>query len=350
MIRRRGRRRHRRDISAFLDAQFASSQGDEALAAQEYQRALISAPANQDLLRQALISAIASGRTDAVSLARRLPGESIRRDAAGKPGRPFRGLAGRLAAVRSTAANRASQLIRPLLVAWAERGSGQTDSALAGLEPLLNDAHFRAAFAVHAAMIADQAGRTPEAARLYAAAAQNQDFRSLQTSEILASFAARQGRAAEALHTLSAAAQSAPILRIALPALAARVRQAPVATPLDGIAQAYLDLGSALQQDNQDQFATTPCPASAEREARLYRGQDARRRPARRRPRPRRRLADAGADRERRPAVCRHRPPSRGDRGPARRPARRRCSSFKRCRWRIRTVRCPTPRRETFCA
>ncbi len=53
-----------------------------------------------------------------------------------------------------------SQLIRPLLVAWAEQGAGQTDSALGGLEPLLNDAHFRAAFAMHAALIADQAGRS----------------------------------------------------------------------------------------------------------------------------------------------------------------------------------------------
>ncbi len=241
--------------SAFLDAQFASSKGDEAFAAQEFERALISAPTNPDLLRQALISAIASGRSDAVSLARRLPGdpfsEMLLANQAALAG-DWQSALQRFEALPQTGL---SQLIRPLLVAWAEQGSGQTDSALGGLEPLLNDAHFRAAFAVHAAMIADQAGRTSAAARLYAAAAENHDFRSLQTSEILASFAARQGHAAEALQTLGAAAQAAPILRISLPALAARVRQAPVATPLDGIAQAYLDLGSALQQDNQDQFA-----------------------------------------------------------------------------------------------
>ncbi len=219
------------------------------------ERALTGAPANRDLLRQALISAIASGRTDAISLARRLPGdpfaEMLLANQAALAG-DWQSALQRFEALPQTGL---SQLIRPLLVAWAEQGSGQTDSALAGLEPLLSDAHFRAAFAVHAAMIADQAGRTAEAARLYGVAAENQGFRSLQTSEILASFAARQGRAAEALHTLSAAAQSAPILRISLPTLAARVRRAPVATPLDGIAQAYLDLGSALQQDNQDQFA-----------------------------------------------------------------------------------------------
>jgi tetratricopeptide (TPR) repeat protein len=241
--------------SAFLDAQFADSQDDSALAAQEFERALVSAPANQDLLRQALIAAIASGRPEAMSLARRLPGDPFAEMLLGNQAALAGDWQSAVQRFQALPATGLSQLIRPLLVAWAEHGAGQTDSALGGLEPLLSDAHFRAAFAMHAALIADQSGRMPLAARLYGEAAENQNFRSVQSAEILASFAARQGHATEAFQTLNAAAQSAPTLRIALPALAAGLRQPPIATPLDGIAQAYLDMASALQQDSQDQFA-----------------------------------------------------------------------------------------------
>ena len=60
-----------------------------------------------------------------------------------------------------------TQLLQPLLVAWAQQGDGRTDAALATLRPFLDGQRFRGVYALHAALIADQAGRTAEAAKLY---------------------------------------------------------------------------------------------------------------------------------------------------------------------------------------
>ena len=52
-----------------------------------------------------------------------------------------------------------TQLLQPLLVAWAQQGDGRTDAALATLRPFLDGQRFRGVYALHAALIADQAGR-----------------------------------------------------------------------------------------------------------------------------------------------------------------------------------------------
>ena len=60
-----------------------------------------------------------------------------------------------------------TQLLQPLLVAWAQQGAGRTDAALATLRPFVEGQRSRCVYALHGALIADLAGRTAEAARLY---------------------------------------------------------------------------------------------------------------------------------------------------------------------------------------
>ncbi len=105
-------------------------------------------------------------------------------------------------------------------------------------------------------MIADLAGRTADAARYYRLADTEGGPHSLRLARDSRP-ASRPDRAAQAdaLRTLGAAADATPVLRIALPAVAADLRQPPVASATEGMAEAYLDLAAALQQDNQNQFA-----------------------------------------------------------------------------------------------
>ena len=241
--------------SAFLNAHFAASQADSNVAAQEYLRALSAAPDSPDLLRQALMASIVSGRADAIGLARRLPGDPMGQILLGNEAARSGDWQGAQQRFDSLPQTGVPKLLRPLLAAWAQQGAGQTDRALARLEPLLSDQHFGSAYALHAALIADLAGRTADAARFYAKASENLGFRSMRMAQILASFTARQGHEAEALRDIAGTAQATPMLRIALPALAANLRQRPVASAMDGMAEAYLDVATALRQDNQDQFA-----------------------------------------------------------------------------------------------
>ena len=60
-----------------------------------------------------------------------------------------------------------TQLLQPLLVAWAQQGAGHTDAALATLHPFIEGQRSRFIYALHGALIADLAGRTAEAGRLY---------------------------------------------------------------------------------------------------------------------------------------------------------------------------------------
>ncbi|MGH7155415.1 MAG: tetratricopeptide repeat protein [Acetobacteraceae bacterium] len=243
-------------FAAYLNGLFAANEADPSVAAEQFLRALAIDPTNPDLLRQALVASVMSGRPDALALARRLPENAVARmllgDEAARSG--DWGQAAQLYSALSP--DGAIRLLRPLLLAWAQFGAGQTDAALSGLTPLLGDEHFGGVYALHAAMIADLAGRTSEAARLYRQAEQDDGSGSIGLARIIASFEAREGHGAAAMRRLSAAGQSEPAVRIALPALARTLRERPVANALDGITEAYFGLAAALHADDQDPFAT----------------------------------------------------------------------------------------------
>jgi tetratricopeptide (TPR) repeat protein len=239
----------------FLIGRFALTQSDPNEAATEFLRALAMHPEDQDLLQQAFIACLISGRPEALQLARRLPDSQPAQlllsetevraghwQAAEQKFRelPHQGLI---------------QVLQPLLVAWAQQGQGQTDAALATLRPLVEGQRFRGIYALHAALIADQAGHVADAAKFYKQAETEFGSTNLRLAQILASWDARHGRLGEAQRTLSSIVGDLPDMQIALPALIAASMAPPVPHAADGIAEAYLALAATLREQDAGDFA-----------------------------------------------------------------------------------------------
>ena len=234
----------------YLAARFAAAEGDVGYAATAYLKALASDPANQELVQQAFIVSVLAGRPEASRLAAQLAGNPIAQlllvdndlragnwDAAERRARalPAQGL---------------TQIVQPLLIAWAQAGAGRTDTALVTLRPLVEGTRFRGVYALHAALIADIGGRTAEAGRLYKVAQTNFDGVNLRLAQILASWQARQGHLAEAQRVLQQATSGGDAMALAQPALVASSLTRPVSRPTEGVAEAYLALAGALRQQD----------------------------------------------------------------------------------------------------
>ncbi|MGH7057092.1 MAG: tetratricopeptide repeat protein, partial [Acetobacteraceae bacterium] len=132
--------------------------------------------------------------------------------------------------------------------AWAEQGAGRTDAALAVLEPYLSGPKARGVDALHAAMIADLAGRDAVAGRDYALAAKDFSGPNLRLARVLASWQARQGETTQAQSTLGRLAENNSDLAMILPDLEQHMARRPVASATDGMAEAYLALAASLRQ------------------------------------------------------------------------------------------------------
>ncbi len=146
-------------------------------------------------------------------------------------------------------------MLQPLLVAWVQQGAGRTDAALATLRPFIEGQRSRFVYALHGALIADLAGRTADAARLYRIAESEYGAPTLELARLLASWQARQGHPAEAADTLNATAALNPEIAIALPALVANAGNRVIRRPTDGLAEAYLVMASALRQQDASELA-----------------------------------------------------------------------------------------------
>ena len=239
----------------FLVGRFAMSQSDPQTAAVALLRAHANRPDDSEVLQQAFIATLTSGRPEAVELARQLPDSQPARLLLGAT----QAQAGRWQAAeqqfRALPHQGLAQLLQPLLIAWAQQGAGHPDAALATLRPYLDGQRFRGVYALHSALIADQAGRTADAARLYRQAQSEYGASNLRLAQIVASWQARRGQLGEAQRSLAAMAEDAPELSISLPALTAASMRPPVASALDGIAESYLALAAALNQQDAGQFA-----------------------------------------------------------------------------------------------
>ena len=239
----------------YLDGRFAFSEADTAYAADAFLRALALDPGNAELRQQAFIACLLSGRSEALQLARLLPdnlaAQLLLADRDVKAGN-WQAAEQRF---RALPRQGATQLLQPLLLAWTQQGAGHVDAALATLRPHVEGQRFRGVYALHAALIADLAGRNTEAGRLYQLAQAEYGGLNVRLAQILASWQARQGRSAEALQTLSALAEGAQEMSIALPRLAASLTPRPVARPADGMAEAYLALAAALNTREGADFA-----------------------------------------------------------------------------------------------
>ena len=186
----------------FLAGRFAMTQADAQTAATAFLHALAARPDDPELQQQAFVASLIAGRSEAVQIARQLPDSQAAQLLLGQ----VEVRAGHWQAAeqrfRALPHQGLTQLLQPLLVAWAQQGDGRTDAALATLRPFIDGPRFRGVYALHAALIADQAGRSAEAAKLYRQAQSEFGTLNLRLAQIIASAQARSGHLGDAQRTL----------------------------------------------------------------------------------------------------------------------------------------------------
>ena len=161
-------------LGAFMDGQFAMSQADPTTAANRFLRALAADPANPELTQQAFVACALSGRPEAVQLARQLPDNQAAQLLLGDTEARAGNWAAAEQRFRALPRQGLTQLLQPLLVAWAQPGAGHTDAAMTTLRPLIDGQRFRGVYALHAAMIARSGRSTRRGGRHYYALAQTE--------------------------------------------------------------------------------------------------------------------------------------------------------------------------------
>jgi len=239
---------------AFLTGRFAAMRSDLDFAADEFLGALAVDPNSVELRQQAFLACLMIGRPEAVRLAQSLPDDQTAQlllaDHDAAQGN-WAEAEGRFAGLRRQEPTQGlTQLLQPLLVAWAQQGAGHTDAALATLHPFIEGQRSRFVYALHGALIADLAGRTAEAGRLYRVAQAEYGAPTLEFARLIASWQARQGHPAEAAQTLKGSADLNPDAAIALPALQAAAGERLIRRATDGLAEVYLVLAAALHQQD----------------------------------------------------------------------------------------------------
>jgi tetratricopeptide (TPR) repeat protein len=231
---------------AYLAARYADDTGDPAQATKYYRIALHAAPDNQQLISEGFMAGVLSGDAGTASFAARQPHNVLATMLLGNHAATTGDFATAQADYASLPQDDLTGLIKPILIAWAQYGQGNEQAALNGLGPNFNNASFGAVYVLNAALIADAAGDTKNAAQLYGAVDGSQP--NLRMAQILASWATRQGQNGQAMTELSALMAVHPDLAIALPAMEMELNKPVVSTATDGLAEAYLTLAGSLTQ------------------------------------------------------------------------------------------------------
>jgi tetratricopeptide (TPR) repeat protein len=242
-------------IGNYLAGRFAMSEGDPVTAANDLIKAAAQNPSDPELTLQAFIASLAAGRPETVKLARQLPDSQVAQlvlaDVDVKAGR----WSAAEQRFRALPRQGVTQLLQPLLVAWAQLGDGRVDSALSTLRPYVENPRFRGIFALNAAMIADLGNRPEEAARLYHVLETDMGEPNLRLAQILASWQARSGQPADAQKLLGSLPAVAPDLAIAMPGMLANVTKRVIPRPIDGIAEAYFTFAALLRAQDANDFS-----------------------------------------------------------------------------------------------
>lgn len=238
----------------YLTGRFAARNGHLDEASNQLLRSLSNDPDNVFLRQQVFLVCALDGRPEAARLAGGLPGSEIAQlllanDDAG---------AGRWDQARQRFAelepDALSRIIKPLATAWSQQGAGQTDQALATLRPL-ESGPTRNVYLLHAALIADLAGRTADAERLYSDASHAYDGLNLRLTQLMASWQMRHGQTGKADATISKLMQAAPELAVVRQGLEKGSHQPAVASATDGLAEVYLALAASLRQQDSSQLS-----------------------------------------------------------------------------------------------
>ena len=248
-------RRPASEFTDYLVGRYAAARGDIGTAAERLRAAAALDPHDPTLALQAFLTNLLAGQPAAESLAARVPGNPLAEFLLADE----KARAGQWAAAETRYASLPKQgitgALQPLLVAWAQQGEGQTEAALRTLAPVAQGPRLRGVYLLHMALIADQAGRAGDAARLYQEARAAYGTLNLRLGVILASAEARRGLTSDAQQTIAALVAQNQDLGIAQPALDAAVMQPVVRTPIDGIAEAYLAFAAALRDQGASQLA-----------------------------------------------------------------------------------------------
>jgi tetratricopeptide (TPR) repeat protein len=231
---------------AYLAAHYADDTGDPATAAKYYAIALRSRPDDPGLISEGFMAGVLAGDANAAAWAPRLPGNALAVLLLANQAASRGNFAQAQQDFTALPPNDLTGLIRPLLIAWAQFGQGNEQAALNDLGRDFNDSNFGSIYVLNAALIADAAGDTKNAAQLYGAVDGSQP--NLRLAQILASWATRQGQSGQAMAVFSGLVAAHPDLAIALPALEMQMNQPVIGTAADGMAEAYLTLAGALTQ------------------------------------------------------------------------------------------------------
>lgn len=244
-------------FGSYLAGRFATNEADTKFAADSLLQALRRDPNEPEVVQRAFIASLLDGRSEAVRLARVIPNEPLAamllagQDAqAGRYERAEQRF-------RSLPNQGLSALLKPLLVAWAQQGRGQTDAALATLRPLTETGRQRGIYALHGAMIADIADRPREAERLVRLALADSATPSLPLARNMAGILMRAGQAAEAerlLDRLGRGQDDAGLFADTGGRNALATRRV-VASATEGMAEAYLALATALRGPQAGEFS-----------------------------------------------------------------------------------------------
>ncbi len=239
----------------FLAGRFAMAEADPRTGAAELTKAEQLDPTETELASQALMADLLAEHPDAVTMARKIPDNQIAQLVMADEDMR----AGRWSAAekRYHALPREglTQLLQPLLVAWAQQGGGNTDAALETLRPYAENPRFRGIFALHAAMIADLANRREEANRYYEAVSGNASDSNLRLAQVLGSWMARNGQAEIGKKLVTAVASRSPEVLMALPDVLSHLQDRPVNSVSDGLAETYVAMAAALRSQDQNDLS-----------------------------------------------------------------------------------------------
>ncbi len=240
-------------FGTYLSGVVAGALGDADAASGRLLQVLGTDPDDPALRSQAFIFSTLAGRPDAVRLAPSIAGNPLAPIVIGNAA----AIAGHWTEAQANYGRiehtPLNQLLQPLLLAWSEQGAGQTDLALTRLIPLTQNNPIAGVYALHAAMIADLAGRTDQAASLYQQAISLYPGSDVMLVQAYAGFLSRQGKPLVAQGLVHALTRTVPMLAIAEPGLDAAIAVAPGhadarAAACAGLARAYLTMATLIRQ------------------------------------------------------------------------------------------------------
>ena len=248
----------------YLNALHAYRTSDLSAAAQNFAAVLKADPGNPGLIQRTFLAKVAEGNiSDALTLASDL----VKR----QDGNAFGGLALALAALKqddfegarlqleALADSRLTQILRPLLLAWVEAGTGNWAAADAHLETIRKQGGFGLLAELHAGYIATLKGDYKALDTAFRAALAALDRPPARLRIGAALHYAKLGHAdiaREILESDDLSDQNTAALTAALKAAeAGEEAKGLVSSAGDGVAEALFDIASALQRDRGSEIA-----------------------------------------------------------------------------------------------